>query len=40
MVPCVAGCDGPIWISMISLSPRSVSWNRSGMSVPGVRPMD
>src|SRR5262245_34292532 len=38
-VPCDAGCDGPIWISMISLSPRSVSWNRSGMSVPGVRPM-
>src|SRR4029453_14504426 len=37
MVPCDAGCDGPIWISVISLSPWSVSWNRSGMSVPGVR---
>src|SRR5262249_34248383 len=36
MVPCDAGWDGPIWISMTSLAPRSVSSNRSGMRDPGV----
>src|SRR5262249_20937599 len=36
MVPCDAGWDGPIWISMTSLAPRSVSSNRSGMREPGV----
>src|SRR5262249_60238581 len=36
MVPWDAGCDGPIWISITSLAPRSVSSKRSGMSEPGV----
>src|SRR5262249_22115433 len=36
MVPCDAGWDGPIWISMMSLAPRSVSSNRSGIREPGV----
>src|SRR5262249_33446991 len=35
-VPCDAGCEGPIWISMISSS-RSVSAKRAGMRDPGLR---